>query len=453
MSYAEDKGTIHYRQGSNHDWQALHSFDVYQRRAGGFTPLAFGPDGTLYVTATGGSDKTAVHTYDLVAGKLSEKALITVNEYDFDGDLIFSRDKLLGARLTTDAEGAVWMDPAMKALQDEINKQLSSTNNLITVPERPETPFVLVASFSDIQPRRFTLYNTQTKKFTNIGATRPKIKPAEMGAQDVVRYTARDGLTIPALLTLPFNYNKDDKAKPPMVVLVHGGPFVRGGSWGWDAEVQFLASRGYAVLEPEYRGSTGFGHKHFRAGWKQWGLAMQNDIADGAKWAVAQGYADAGRICIAGASYGGYAALMGLINDPDLYKCAINWVGVTDINLLYNGHWRFHDDLSPVYRKYGMPSMVGDQKLDAAQLAATSPLLQAARVSRPVLLAYGGADRRVPLYHGEKFYDEVKKTNPAVEWVLYPEEGHGWALPATRVDFWGRVEKFLQKHIGKPDGK
>ena len=202
------------------------------------------------------------------------------------------------------------------------------------------------------------------------------------------------------------------------------------------------------MLEPEFRGSTGFGTKHFRAGWKQWGLKMQDDIADGARWAIAQGTADAKRICIAGAIYGGYATLMGLINDPDLYKCGIDWEGVSDIGLMYDAGWRYSSDISDDWKQYGMPQLVGDRVKDAEQLKATSPLEQAARIKQPLLLAYGGADLRVPLVHGVKFYDAVKRTNPNVEWIEYEEEGHGWALPKNRIDFWGRVEKFLDKNIG-----
>jgi dipeptidyl aminopeptidase/acylaminoacyl peptidase len=172
-------------------------------------------------------------------------------------------------------------------------------------------------------------------------------------------------------------------------------------------------------------------------------------VADGTRWAIAQGYADPKRICIAGASYGGYATLMGLVNDPDLYKCGVDWVGVTDINLMYDGNWRYASDLSDGYKQYGMPQLVGDQTKDAAQLNATSPLMQAARIKQPLLLAYGGADLRVPIYHGNKFYDAVKAGNQQVEWVEYPEEGHGWKLPKNRIDFWGRVEKFLDRNIGQ----
>jgi len=192
------------------------------------------------------------------------------------------------------------------------------------------------------------------------------------------RYQARDGMAIPALLTLPAGGAR----KAPLVVLVHGGPYVHGNHWGWNPETQFLASRGYAVLEPDFRGSTGYGDTHFRAGWKQWGLAMQDDIADGARWAIAQGLAGPKRICIAGASY--------------------------------------------------------------------SPIQQAARIKAPLLLAYGDVDRRVPMFHGRKFLDAVKPGNSQVEWIEYQDEGHGWQLPANRVDFWSRVEKFLDRHIGKP---
>ena len=287
----------------------------------------------------------------------------------------------------------------------------------------------------------------ESGQLKKVGGSQIRIDPARMGRQQMVRYKARDGRVIPAWLTLP---QGSAGKNLPLVMLVHGGPFLRGGEWGWDADTQFLASRGYAVLAPEFRGSRGFGRDHFRAGMKQWGLAMQDDIADGAKWAIAEGIVDPARICIAGASYGGYAALMGLVNDPGLYKCAINWLGVTDIELMYTGHWSFDSDMSDVYKQYGMPVLVGDVEKDAAQFKATSPLEQAARVTQPLLLAYGGADKRVPLYHGRKFYEAVKLTNPNVEWVVYPDEGHGWQSLTTNIDFWTRVEKFLDRNIGKP---
>jgi dipeptidyl aminopeptidase/acylaminoacyl peptidase len=312
-------------------------------------------------------------------------------------------------------------------------------------PADPKAENMLVQSYSDVVPLMYSVYNTKTGALSKVGSTRQSINPAQMGPQKAITYTSRDGLKITGLLTLP---RAGVRKNLPMVVLVHGGPWPRGSTWGWNSMSQFLASRGYAVLEPEFRGVNGFGDKLFKAGLKQWGLGMQNDVADATRWAIAQGYADAKRICIAGASYGGYATLMGLVNDPDLYKCGVDWVGVTDINLMYNDDWTARSDFSDDYKEFGMPFLVGDQVKDAAQLRATSPIAQAARIKQPLLLAYGGADDRVPVFHGRKFYDAVKAHNQNVEWIEYPEEGHGWRLPKNNYDFWTRVEKFLDKNIG-----
>lgn len=435
----------HYRDPASNSWRKLAAFHRVRGGAGAFSPLTVAADGTVYVLAQNGADTTGLHTYDLAAGQLSAKPLLLTPGYDFSGELVFNRGKLAGVSVLTDTESTVWFDPDLKALQSSIDALLPATVNLITIPTRAETPWVLVTSFSDLVPKRYALFNKDTKALRRVGDAHPKIEPARMGQQEMLRFKARDGRQIPALLTLPGGVQK---IKLPLVVLVHGGPFVRGTRWGWRAQSQFLASRGYAVLEPEFRGSTGFGNAHFVAGWKQWGLAMQDDVADATGWAIAQGIADPARICIAGASYGGYAALMGLIRDPALYRCGINWVGVTDLKLLYQGHWSAPSDQTDEERKYGFPALIGDPVADVEQFKATSPLLLASRIKQPLLLAYGGVDRRVPIYHGQQFYDAVAKTNPDVEWIAYDHEGHGWHLPKTAIDFWGRVEKFLDRNIG-----
>ncbi len=442
-----DKGisSILYRDPATQNWRKLAEFNAYGDKKNSFTPLSFGPDGTLYVIASRGENTSAVYTFDLQQLTLSDKPVVRIDGFDFSGHLILNQNKLLGVRYLSDAYATEWLDADLKAMQDKVDSMLPNTINLLTVARRSETPWVLVTSYADIWPNRAMLYNRETQKLSSLGESHPTIRPEQMARTTLVHYKARDGLDIPAWLTVPQGEGKN----LPMVVLVHGGPFVRGSSWRWDPQVQFLASRGYAVLQPEFRGSTGFGKQHFRAGWKQWGLKMQDDIADGTRWAIARGTADAQRICIAGASYGGYATLMGLVNDPDLYRCGIEWAGVTDINLMRTGHWAYVSDMSENWKQYGIPQLVGDPVKDAEQLKATSPILQAARIKQPLLLAHGGADLRVPLVHGTRFYQAVKQTNPDVEWIEYPDEGHGWALPATRYDFWGRVEKFLDKHIGK----
>ena len=438
--------TIYYRDPATAEWRVIGRRQTYVRGSGDFAPVGFGADGSLYVVAAAaGQDTSALHTFNFATGKINPEPVLVTRGYDFDGELVRNRARLLGVRLRTDAESNVWLDPAMQAVQQRLDKLLPGTINLVTVASGADVPWVLVESFSDTRPVALYLFNTKTADLSKVGETRPGIDPAAMGRQQAVRYQARDGLEIPGLLTLPAGAGGKNL---PLVVLVHGGPYVRGAAWGWAGETQFLASRGYAVLQPEFRGSAGFGWAHFRAGWKQWGLAMQDDLADGVRWAIAQGIADPKRVCIAGGSYGGYAALMGLANDPDLYKCGINWAGVTDINLLYDGHWRFGSDLSDQWKRYGMPELVGDQVSDAAQLKATSPILQAARIRQPLLLAYGSHDQRVPVVHGRRFRDAVGAANTQVEWVEYANEGHGWSLVDNRIDFWRRVERFLDRHIG-----
>ncbi|WP_229207215.1 S9 family peptidase [Duganella sp. Root336D2] len=440
----EQGKTVFHLLGNDKQWRKLSS--VAQQIGPGYTiaPLGFGEGNTLYVTSNGGADKSAVYRYDMAGNTLDAAPLLALDGYDFKGRLVIRNGKLLGVQYQRDGEGVQWFDPALQQMQDAIDKLLTGTVNVVQLPQEETAPYVLVRSYSDVQPERYYSYERATGKLARVGESHPEIKPGQMGMQEEVRYAARDGLEIPAMLTLPAGKRKN----LPMVVLVHGGPWVRGSAWGWRADVQFLASRGYAVLQPEFRGSTGFGRKHYLLGWKQWGLKMQDDVADGMKWAVAQGIADPARVCIAGASYGGYATLMGLVKDHDLYQCGIEWVGVTDIDLLFSPAWSYPDDISADHKRYTMPDTIGDPVKDAAQFKATSPLAQAHRIKRPLLLAYGGKDQRVPIVHGTRLRDAVRDSNPDVEWIEYPNEGHGWYEPRNNIDFWTRVERFLDRHIG-----
>ena len=440
VSQRDNREAVHLADASG-AWRKVAEVDAV---TGPFLkPRFIAPDGQIYVEAPHG-DKTALFTLDAASGKPADKPVAASKDFDLHPSFVVGRDKLLGLRYTVDGEVTQWLDPALQALQNKIDALLPSTANRISVARTGSSPFVLIEARSDVQPLVIHVYNTETDKLTRVGASRPGIDPRQMGQMDFVRIKARDGLELPAYLTLPPGGASKNL---PMVVLVHGGPWSRGTDWGWDAEVQFLASRGYAVLQPEFRGSTGFGRKHFEAGFKQWGGAMQHDLADAARWAIAQGIADPKRICIAGASYGGYATLMGLAQEPELFRCGINWVGVTDIKLMYDVGW---SDLSDEWKRYGMPRLIGDPTGDAAMLKAVSPLENAARIKQPLLMAYGAWDLRVPIVHGEKFLAAVKAHNPAVDWVVYDNEAHGWSKPKTQIDFWTRVEAFLNRNIGKP---
>ncbi len=431
------------RDPATDNWSAISDADSFVG-GDGFSPLALLGDDQLLVMANQGRDTRSIYKYDLKTRTLRAQPFLQSDRYDLDPEVITQAHRLLGLRYQLDASSTHWLEPAMAALQDKIDAILPSTINEISVPAgAADSGMVLLRSFSDRAPQVFYLYDTKLGKLVELGSEHPEVDPDRMSSMEPVHYPARDGLEIPAWLTVP---QGKERKNLPLVVLVHGGPFMRGQAWRWDAQVQFLAARGYAVLEPEFRGSMGYGDKLFRAGFKQWGLGMQNDLADGVKWAVGQGWVDARRVCIAGGSYGGFAVLMGLINDPEVYRCGIDWAGPTDIDLMYTATW---SDASDAFKKYGMPRLIGDPVADAAQLRATSPILNAGKIKAPLLMAYGGEDFRVPIEHGEKMLAALKRQSSAdVEWVVYGDEGHGWRAMSTRIDFWNRVASFLDKNIG-----
>ncbi|HEY8708684.1 MAG TPA: prolyl oligopeptidase family serine peptidase [Burkholderiaceae bacterium] len=299
-------------------------------------------------------------------------------------------------------------------------------------------------STSDRQPGEYFLFDRKQSSLQRIGAARPWIDESKQGHRSFHRLSARDGLQIPVYVTTPPDATTQSRAA---VLLVHGGPFLRGTDLDWHAEAQFFASRGYVVLEPEFRGSEGYGWRLFRAGWKQWGRAMEDDLADTVQWAAKQGLIDAGRVCIVGGSYGGYADLMGPIRSPGVYRCAVSLAGVTDIDLMYSVTW---SDTSEDQRRYGMPQLIGDRNQDAVALARASPLQRVAEIKVPVLLVHGGVDRRVPIVHASKFVAAARNAGVAIEELVYPDEGHGFADPTNHADYLTHVERFLAKSLQEP---
>jgi len=442
QTIVEGKSRTYWR--TQETWSLISESDYFKE--GSLAPFHVGRDGTIYVLAySSNRDTLALHRFDVQKKMADAEPIVTIKGYDLDGRFLVDTQtgKVLGLHYESDAENTVWFDKEFAVIQKDIDKMLPSTTNTITCGHCEESPYLLISSSSDRQPPVYSLFDRKTRRLERVGASRPWIDATQMGMSDVTRFTARDGLSIPVKVTYPKGGSKNGPY--PTVVLVHGGPFIRGIHWAWNSQTQFLASIGYAVIEPDFRGSEGYGRKHYRAGWKQWGAAMQDDVADAALWATKEKIADASRMCIAGASYGGYATLMGLVRNPELFRCGIDWVGVTDINLMYSITW---SDANEINRQYGMPTLIGDPAKDKAKLAAASPILNAKKITQPLLLAYGGFDVRVPVEHGREFKSAVTSTNKDVEYVEYPTEAHGWRLLETNIDFWTRVDKFLSRNIG-----
>lgn len=294
---------------------------------------------------------------------------------------------------------------------------------------------------SDRSPSTYYLMEDVSKiQFKLLGESNKVIREADLGPREPFHFKARDGLEIPGYITLP--KGADLKEKRPTLVMVHGGPFGPRDSWAFHAESQYYATRGYVVMQVNFRGSGGYGVEFLRAGWKQWGKAMQDDITDATKWAIAEGIADPARICIIGASYGGYAAMQGVVKEPDLYKCAINFVGVTDLTL--------HGKKGNIGEIRGVDKWVsktlGD---DQEELKKYSPNYHADKIKVPVFIVHGADDRQVPLIHAELMREALDKHKKPYEWLVKTSEGHGFVQPANRIELHHAKLKFIEKAIGK----
>jgi dipeptidyl aminopeptidase/acylaminoacyl peptidase len=443
-AYVDSRRIVYERGIDSNQWISLGDFDRYT--SGEFIPRFVGFDQALYAQH---GPLGSLFRFDMQQRRFDEQPVLQLDGFDAPIDPVvdFKARQVLGYQYQTDGEHTTWLDPRFAAYQRQIDAARPNAENMISCGDCGSSKYLLVRSASDRQPPRYYAFDTTTANLVTIGDERPWIHPSQMGRREFVHYRARDGLPIPAYITLP----PEPYRKPfPLMVLVHGGPYVREDSLEWDAKAEFLASRGYAVIQPQYRGTRGFGFDFFKSGWHQWGLAMQDDLADAAQWAVAEGIADRDRIGIAGGSYGGYASLMGLIKNPEIFRCAIEWFGVTDINLIYSVYW---SDASEADLRYGGPALVGDPVADAEQLKATSPLRNAGQIRQPVLMAYGSEDLRVPLIHGLKLRSAIATPPGNVEWVVSTGEGHGWLTQEDRIDFWSRVGGFLDRYLKSSDAE
>lgn len=414
------------------------------RNSGTFRPVSVDAAGQLFVTTGGPRGESVLRRFDFQAGKTEADSLVSAPGFDFRGEVVTDRatPRALGVRVHTDAESTVWFDAHMKKVQALADARFPGRANRLSCHTCSPESNVLVYSYSDQDPGSYWIYRPAGNAWESVGKLRRDVDPRRMGQLDLHRIKSRDGHDLPVWVTMPPG---NVTAPRPAVVLVHGGPWLRGGFWNWDADAQFLASRGYVVIEPEFRGSLGYGFAHFQRGWKQWGTAMQDDVADAMQWAVDKGLVDGKRVCIAGASYGGYSTLMSLVRHPDRYRCGVAWVAVSDPRLLMTDVWR--GDIPLEARRHTLPEIIGDPEKDADMLKAATPWERAKEIRAPLLMAWGREDRRVPLDHGHRMRDAMRAAGQSPEWIVYDDEAHGWLKVDNRVDFWQRVERFLDKHL------
>ena len=432
-----DEGTrVFYREGPDAPWEKIGDFK--ENASPAFRALDIAEDDkTLYVTSRKGGDKAAIYRFDPKTKSFGE--VVAQHPQVNLGATEVDKEGIRGLRYNADRVGFAWFDENLAAVQAMVDKALPGAIN--ELDWSLDRMLFVIESRTDTNPGSYYLLDRKAGKMEWLADARPWIDPKKMSPMQPVRYKARDGLEIPAYLTIPRGSGGKNM---PMVVVVHGGPWVPGDTWQWHPEVQFLASRGYVVLQPEFRGTTRYGWKHFSSSFKQWGKAMQDDVTDGVQWAVSQGIADPKRVCIYGASYGGYATLMGLIKDPDLYQCGIDYVGVADVPLLYTATWSDIND----FGLYSLTTRVGDLDKDIEKIKAVSPVELAGRIKAPLLMAYGASDVRVVPEHGWRMKSALEKAGAKPEWMIATGEGHGYRDIENQKMFYGAMDKFLDKYIG-----
>ena len=402
----------------------------------------FTPDNKMVYALTNiGRDKTALVLMD--PKTCEEKEVLYMNDkYDIS-DLNYSEKK---NRLTVVAcEGHKdmirhYFDKEEEEIRKKLEAQLPGYNVGVTSMSKDENIRMIYAG-NDRTYGTYYLYNVKENKLTKVADIAPWIKEEEMCAMNPITYTSRDGLTIEGYLTLPKGYTMENAKNLPVVVNPHGGPWIRD-SWGYNPEVQFLASRGYAVLQMNFRASTGYGRKFTELGYKQWGQTMQNDITDGVKWLIKEGIADPKRVAIYGASYGGYATLAGVTFTPDLYACAVDYVGVS--NLL-----SFMNTIPPYWKPLldMMHEMIGDPETDKEMMEKYSPVFHVDQIKAPLFIAQGANDPRVNKAESDQMVEALKKRGVEVEYMVKENEGHGFSNEENKFDFYRAMEKFLDKYL------
>jgi len=403
------------------------------------TPAFFTFDNRkLYAISNRGRDKAAVVVFDPATAKeevLFEHPGVDVRSVSYSR----KRKVLTAATFVTWKTERHFFDPEIGGVFKDLQERLPGYEPAITSVNRAEDKLVVGTVGDKTRGKRY-VYDVTTKRLEFLADISPWLPEPELADMKPVQYATRDGLTVHGYLTLP----KGVPAKNlPVVVNPHGGPWARD-RWGFNPEVQFLANRGYAVFQMNFRGSTGYGRKFWEASFKQWGKTMQDDVTDGVQWLIKQGIADPKRIAIYGGSYGGYTTLAGITFTPDLYAAAVDYVGVSNL-------FTFMKTIPPYWKPYleMLQEMVGDMEKDKELLHSASPVFHADRIKTPLFVAQGAKDPRVNKDESDQMVAALKKRGVDVEYLVKDNEGHGFRNEENRFEFYEAMEKFLRKHIGR----
>lgn len=374
-----------------------------------------------------------LYRYDFSTDTVGD-AVFEHPQVDIDDFTEADDGRIVAVTYTDDRSRIEWLDPQMKELQAKIDQALPNRINRVISMSRDRTR-MLVWTGSASDPGAYYYYRSTDGQLNLLSRPYGEMTGKQLSDMQSVTYPARDGLEIPAYLTVPFGV---EARQLPMIILPHGGPFARD-EWGYDTWPQFLANRGYVVLQPNFRGSTGYGRDFVSKGEGQWGRTMQDDLDDGVKWLVDQGKVDPKRVCIMGASYGGYAAMWAAARNPDIYRCAISFAGISDLAAMIRYDRRAFS--ATRYHTAWREKVQGDSSFD---LNTVSPLYAVDRISIPLLIAHGADDENVPLSQSKKLHEALTKANKQHSYVVYDGEGHGFDKPENATAFLERVDEFLR---------
>jgi dipeptidyl aminopeptidase/acylaminoacyl peptidase len=405
------------------------------------SPLFFTFDNKyLYAASNVGRDKNTVVKFDIANGKELE-VIFEHPEVDVY-DMRYSKKRKVPTLIgfVTWKRELKFLDEETERIYKRISDELGNYEVVITDMNKEEDKF-LVRTYSDRSLGSYYFYDKADDNLFKLADVSPWLNEEELCEMKPVEYESRDGFKIHGYLTLPKTEKRENL---PAVMFVHGGPWARD-VWSYDPEAQFLANRGYAVLQVNYRGSVGYGRKFWEASFKQWGKNMQNDVSDGAKWLISQGIADPKKIGIFGGSYGGYAVLAGLTFSPELYACGVDYVGVSNL-------FTFMKTIPPYWKPFleMMYEMVGDPEKDKELLTNASPVFHVDNIRAPLLIAQGRMDPRVNVNESDQMVAALKKRGIDVPYMVKDNEGHGFRNEENRFEFYEAMEKFLEKHL---DGK